>query len=176
MNEEGWYSERRARWRPQHIRLLLVAESAPDSTKAPHERRFFYDERLTQHDGLFREVVRVLFDNPPLVSGPTGKTHWLERLRDDGVFLIDLAGSPVNALPRAERAKSLKQNTDATVAHIQQLNPDGIVLIKNNVFDMLHEPLLKLGLPLLHREAIPFPGSGWQKHFRERFEAAVKDL
>lgn len=55
-----------------------------------------------------------------------------------------------------------------------KLKPGGVVLVKQNVFDLLERPVRLAGLPLLHDEFIPFPGSGQQKRFRERFAASLK--
>jgi len=118
----------------------------------------------------------VSFDRPELTSGPGAKVPWLERLRDRGVYLIDLASVPVNYHSRADRAAALQQNIDSTVTLAEKLAPDGIVLIKKNVFEMLHEPLSKAGLLVLHDTPIPFPASGRQPQFRELFQAAVEEL
>lgn len=176
MSEDPWYTERRARWKPDHVRLLLVAESAPDDGGDIANRRFFYDEHLTGKDGLFREVVRALYDNPGLQSGPNEKTPWLERLKSDGVYLIDLAPVPVNYHSPSERAAALQRNIDATVSLAVELMPEGVVLVKQNVFDLLEGPVRAAGLPLLHDAMIPFPGSGQQKRFRERFADALARL
>lgn len=173
MSEDPWYAERRARWKPQQIRLLLIAESAPDDGGDPANRRFFYDDHLTGKDGLFREVVRALYDDPPLVSGPNAKKPWLERLRAGGVFLIDLAAVPVNEFGASDRAAAPSRNVAETTRLATELRPEGIVLVKQNVFDLLSGPIRAAGLPLLHDEFIPFPGSGQQKRFRERFTAAL---
>lgn len=155
------------------MRLLLVAESAPDDGGDVANRRFFYDEHLTSKDGLFREVVRALYDDPPLVSGPNAKKPWLEKLKADGVFLIDLAAVPVNELAPSDRAVALARNVAETVKLASEIEPDGVVLIKQNVFELLSGPVRVAGLRLLHDEFIPFPGSGQQKRFRERFAAAL---
>lgn len=176
MAEDSWYSVRRARWAPGQVHLLLIAESAPDDGGEAVRRRFFYDETLTGNDGLFREVVRVLYDDPPLVSGPGAKAPWLARLQSDGVALIDLAQAPVNHHSPAERSNALKNNIDATVAAAAALRPDGVILVKQNVFQHLRQPLLEAGLRVLHEDFIPFPGSGQQKRFRERFARAVAKL
>lgn len=175
-NEDPWYAERRARWKPDRVRLLLIAESAPDDGGELANRRFFYDNQLTGKDGLFREVVRALYDNPMLVSGPNAKTPWLEKLRADGVFLIDLATVPVNELGAAARGAALARSVGDTVALAQDLKPDGVVLVKQNVFDLLERPVRQAGLPLLHDQFTPFPGSGQQKRFRERFAAALNEV
>lgn len=176
VSEDSWYQERRARWKPEKVRLLLIAESAPDDGGDLANRRFFYDDNLTGRDSLFREVVRVLFDNPVLKSGPGAKVPWLEKLRDQGVYLIDLASVPVNYHSKSERAAALQQNIDATVALAAGLQPGGVVLVKQNVFDLLNEPIRAAGLRMLYDEFIPFPASGQQGRFRERFSSAVKSL
>lgn len=76
----------------------------------------------------------------------------------------------------SEREAALKQNIDETVARSRQLAPEGIVLVKQNVFNLLYRPLRAAGLPLLHETMIPFPGSGQQKRFRERFADALAHL
>ena len=176
MSEDPWYSERRARWKPDRVRLLLIAESAPDDGGDLANRRFFYDDNLTGKDGLFREVVRALYNDPTLTSGPNAKKPWLEKLKADGVFLIDLAPVPVNYHSPSERAAAMQRNIEATVALAVDLSPDGIVLMKQNVFDLLERPIRAAGLPLLHAAMIPFPGSGQQKRFRERFADALARL
>ena len=117
MSEDPWYSERRARWKPERVRILLIAESAPDDGGDIANRRFFYEDKLTGQDGLFREVVRALYDNPTLTSGPNAKKPWLEKLKADGVFLIDLAPVPVNYHSPSERAAALQRNIEATISH-----------------------------------------------------------
>ena len=87
-------------------------------------RRFFYKDNLTGKDGLFREVVRALYDNPPLVSGPNMKTPWLEKLKADGVFLVDLATVPVNEFGTADREAALARNISQTVSLAGGLSPD----------------------------------------------------
>lgn len=176
MSEDPWYSERRARWKPERVRILLIAESAPDDGGDIANRRFFYEDNLTGKDGLFREVVRALYDNPALQSGPNGKTPWLERLKSDGVYLIDLAPGPVNYRSPSERAGALQRNIEATISHASELEPGGVVLVKQNVFDLLQRSALDAGLPLLHDVMIPFPGSGQQRRFRERFADALARL
>jgi hypothetical protein len=61
VSEDPWYAERRARWKPDKVRLLLIAESAPDDGGDESSRRFFHNDALTGRDGLFRQVVQVLF-------------------------------------------------------------------------------------------------------------------
>ncbi len=176
MSEDPWYAERRARWKPDRVRILLIAESAPDDDGDITNRRFFYDDRLTGNDGLFREIVRALYDDPPLKSGPSGKTPWLEKIKTDGIYLIDLAPVPVNYHSPSQRSAALHGSIETTIALAAELKPDGVVLVKQNVFDALQQPALDAGLPLLHDAFVPFPGSGQQKRFRARFAEAIGKL
>ena len=168
--------ERRARWKSEQVRLLLIAESAPNDGGEEANRRFFYDDALTGRDGLFRQVVQMLFEHPQLERGAGRKLLWLDKLRDWGVYLIDLASVPVNYHSPSERATALKGNIAATVSLATDLKPDGIILVKKNVFELLQKPILEAGLPLLHESFILFPGSGQQKRFREKFAAATEQL
>lgn len=174
--EDAWYADRRARWKPERVRLLLVAESAPDDGGDLSNRRFFYDDRLTRSDGLFREVVRALYDTPTLVSGDGQKRPWLAQLQSDGVYLIDLATRPVNNHSPQERREVLEARIHETVALARDLRPDGIILVKKNVFELLAVPMRQAALPVLHDAFIPFPGSGQQKRFRESFAGAICQL
>ncbi|GAA4266189.1 hypothetical protein [Frondihabitans peucedani] len=176
MSEDKWYAERRARWQPDHVRVLLVAESAPDDGGDLGNRRFFYDQKLTSKDGLFREVVRALYGVPLLTSGPNAKSPWLAKLKADGVFLIDLAAEPVNYHGAEERAAALRRNIETTVTLASFLQPEGILLVKRNVFDLLSAPMRNEGLPVVHDDFIPFPGSGQQRRFRWRFAQAISSL
>lgn len=171
-SEDDWYATRRAKWKPDHVRLLLIAESAPDDGGDIKNRRFFYDDNLTAHDGLFREVVKTMFNVGALPGGPRAKTPWLRKLQERGVYLIDLAPVPVNYMA-AERDAVLAANVAECVALARSLEPGGVVVLKKNVFEMLQDPLRQAGLPLLHDRFIPFPGSGQQKRFREAFAAAL---
>ena len=176
MSEDPWYSERRARWKPEEVRCLLIAESAPDDAGEVTNRRFFYDEDLTKHDGLFREVVKVIFGESPGQASPGAKTPWLRRLREEGVYVTDLASVPVNYYGALERHAALAENVAACVDLAVALKPDGVIVVKKNVFELLERPLRSAGLPLLHDEFVPFPGSGQQARFRERFAAAYIEL
>lgn len=76
----------------------------------------------------------------------------------------------------ANRDALLASNVAGCVARIQRIQPDGIIVIKQNVFTVLHGPLRAANLPLLHDTVIPFPGSGQQKRFQAGIAAALATL
>ena len=172
MTEEAWYETLRGKWKPSRIRLLLIGESAPDDGGDPDNRRFFYSEPLSRSDNLFRSIVAALYDGSNLTKGDR-KEPWLRRLRDDGVYLIDLAPHPVNAQSAKVRRQTLMQNVDNCVARCKQLSPDAIIICHTPTFALLSGPLRASGLPLVHDNPIPFPLGNKRAEFVEKVRAAL---
>lgn len=172
--ELPWYAELREAHRPDRVRVLLVGESAPDPGAA--ERRFFYAPLLDRRDNLYRGVVEAFYGCSPGRAGDP-KAPWLARLKDDGVFLIDLVPFPVNDLSRDKaearrlRAQARRDHIAPCVEHARQLEPGGVIVCHGPSFDVLAKPMRAAGLPLLHEHAIPFPLGNW----RARFAAQVRD-
>lgn len=154
--------ERAARkYRPSKVRLLLVAE-APPGVKPNEPERYFYFENVGRHDDLFRYVVKGVLEIEPTRSG---KGVLLSELREEGVFLIDLKRDPVDG-------SSLDACVPDLVGRCKRLNPDRIILIKTNVYDVAFSALRDANLPVVD-ERIPFPGSGQQKRFEKAFASAL---
>lgn len=147
-----------ARYRPDKVRLLLVAQAPP----AADDRYFYFTDVATQ-DSLFRSVARAVLPH----TEPTrdNKPALLTQLRDRGVFLIDLKPDPVDGSP-------LWPYLPALLARIAELAPERIVLIKADVFDTAYAALAAAGLPV-SKVRIPFPSSGRQKEFAEAFGRAL---
>lgn len=148
-----------ARYQPAMVDLLLVAEAHP-----PARTDTSTSEEVKEHDALFGETVRAL-----LGEEPSRKKHaQLAELKRKGVFLIDLKPDPVSG-PHED----LSPYVPDLVARAQALRPSRVILIKANVFDLAFWPLRRAGLPVV-QERIPFPGSGHQRRFRERMQAALQ--
>jgi hypothetical protein len=139
-----------------------VAE-APPGGKPGERERYFYLEDVRKHDDLFRSVVRgVLGDEPSRV----GKKELLSRLRDEGVFLIDLKRDPLDG-------SALRGYVPDLLRRCKALSPRKIILIDVDVYDVAYLDMREAGLPIVD-ERIPFPGSGQQKRFKEAFARALK--
>jgi hypothetical protein len=145
------------KYRPDRVRLLLVAEAPPLSLE-----RYFYFEDVGEQDSLFRYVVRGLFE---VVPARHDKRRWLGRLRDACVFLIDVSEEPSGA-------SALGRHVSGCVDRCRELAPEAIVLIKANVYDAMFGSLRNAGLPVIDRR-VPFPGSGQQKSFEVAFAEAL---
>ena len=150
------------KYKPDHVRLLLVAETPPIACP-PDPPRYLYFETVSKHDDLFRGVVRAILKVEP---DRDKKARLLDRLRQRGVFLIDLKPDPLDARPFAHFVPSL-------VKRCQQLRPDRIILVKANVFDEAFTALNSAGLPVA-KVRVPFPGSGRQIEFAQKFVMAMR--
>jgi hypothetical protein len=87
------------------LRYLLVAESPPDPGEG--ERRFFYSPALTA-DNLYRSVAEAVYGEDRNVD-LRNKPAVLDRLRQDGFWLIDAVETPVNKLRSSDRARAIKK-------------------------------------------------------------------
>jgi hypothetical protein len=103
-------------------------------------------------------VILALYDHqfPPGSAG-TSKVPWLERLKGDGVFLIDLVPHPVNSYASGARAHARRTAVPSAVETATNLRPKGVIVCHAPTFRVLAEPLRTAGLPLLHSSPIPFP-------------------
>lgn len=175
--EASWYAQLREQWRPEAVRVLLIAESAPDDHGDEARRRFFYSDRLTRHDNLFRAVVEAMLGEPTLSTKTvTSKRPYLEKLRDRGVFLIDLVPFPVNATGDAARKRAWQESAAGCVERSALLKPEGIIVCHDPSFRVLRGPLAARGLPLLHDDPIPFPLAHWRPVFVDKVRKALARL
>jgi len=150
-----------ALYRPQRVRLLLVAEAPPSALD-----RYFYFADVRDQDSLFRYVVETVLGATPSRSH---KPAQLSRLRDQGVFLIDLKTDPKVG------DEQLDQHVPDLVKRARALAPEHVITIKANVCSLCQEPLRAAGLNVID-ERIPFPGSGQQRRFVEAMTRALGTL
>jgi hypothetical protein len=164
------YDEAREKYRPREIKTLLIAEAPPCSLD-----RYFYFEDVQKQDSLFLEIMGVLYPNEKekylrSKRDPARKEDLLNHFKEDGFWLMDLADVPPeatgltykDALPSL--LSRLEKNIDKSVL---------IILIKASVYDICYDVLKAKGYNVLN-ERLPFPGSGQQLVFREKFMKLIK--
>jgi hypothetical protein len=95
----------------------------------------------------------------PIPRGSTGqpKRPWLERLRADGVYLVDLVPFPVDKLTSGERRRARREHVTALVEQARALDPRGVIVCHAPTFAEAGPALRAAGLPLLHDAPLPFP-------------------
>ena len=72
-----------------------------------------------------------------------------------------------------DRAQARRDHVAACVAQARALAPTGIVVCHGPTFDVLAAPLRAAGLPLLHRERIPFPLGNYRAAFVAKVRAVT---
>jgi hypothetical protein len=163
------YSIARNKFRPSTIRTLLIAEAPPCSLD-----RYFYFEDVKRQDSLFLEVMGVLYNAEKeayLKSGrdPSLKQSLLQRFQEDGFWLLDLAEVPpeITGSTYEDELPSLLNRVGKVID-----KKATVILIKASVYDICYGPLVARGYHVAN-ERIPFPGSGQQARFREKFERII---
>lgn len=150
-----------AKYKPDPVRLLLVAEAPPSSLD-----RYFYFEDVRDQDSLFRHVARTILAIEPSRSE---KASELQQLTGRGVFLIDLKLEPKRP------QETLEACVPDLVTRAAALKPRHVITIKANVCDLTQQPLRAAGLHVVDQR-VPFPGSGQQRRFLEIMRRALDSI
>jgi hypothetical protein len=172
--EEGsaWYEELREQYRPTRLRVLLIAESPPHAGAG--ERRFFFSPRLTI-DNLYRGVAQALYGEQSDVD-VSDKPAVLERIRDDGFWLIDASEQPINKLVGAARARAIAEAVPRLVERCRELAPErGVIICHGKVYAAAAPALREAGVNVLHEEPLPFPLGNWRRQFVAGFRRALAE-
>jgi hypothetical protein len=156
--DAAWNRRREAarKYRPNRIRLLVVAESPPAEPE-----RYFYFEDADSHDELFDALCEVLFE-----AAPAGeKAPYLKELKRRGVYVTELK-------PDAPRdGESLAPYIAPFALNLYDLAPERIVLVSADVY-AAYGPLKKDGHPVVDVR-IPAPSAKDGVKFRQAFRQAL---
>lgn len=96
------------------------------------------------------------------------KPALLTELRRQGVFMTDLKPDPVDGT-------RLDHYVSGLVRRARKLDPDHIILIKVDVYDVAFEALRAAGLPVVN-ERIAFPSTGRQHEFAQGMRRALRNI
>ena len=94
--EDTWYAELRAQYQPEHVRLLLIGESAPTDHGGTRPRNFFYADHLG-YDKTYKDRVQFKYYE----SGHMAYLNQAsaKQLKNDIVNFVDANEHPVNQVP-----------------------------------------------------------------------------
>ena len=164
------YAAARNKFKPSQVSVLLVAEAPPESLD-----RYFYFEDVKKQDSLFLEIMGILYPDRKrryLLSGRETplKKELLEQFKSDGFWLLDLSELPCSLAgePLEDLVPSLAERMKKSISL-----KTPVILLKTSVYDTCYVPLLASGFKV-SSQRIPFPGSGQQRVFRERFSKALQ--
>ena len=158
------YERLRQQYRPQErIRLLLVGESRPAGGA------FFY----LANSNLFRatlEAWQAAFG--PLAEGQS----LLNRLQSDGVWLYDLAPTPVNRLRGRPRRAAVQARSADLAALLAAESPEAVVVVKRSLGPIVREAMIVAQVPLDRLHVLPFPLYQWRAQYVTQLSALFQDV
>ena len=162
----------RDQYRPGRVKLLWIAESPPTSGS------YFYFQKTTGGDHLFRETMRAvgLWPAGEIMKKGIDKQPLLERFQSKGFFLIDTCSYPVDKLPDGQRRRAIIDGTSSVLQMVSELNPNGIIIVKSNIYDPVKDALESSGFAgkILNQRPLPFPSHGRQQSYRKRISDILR--
>lgn len=173
------YDKVREKYRPSHIKILLIAESPPPAPDIQSSRQFYYTDRIRHDDRLFVNTVRALYPETIDVKEAdleSQKQQWLHRFQNDGFYMIEaLQESQVHEVTKKQRQARISESLPQLIDRVKQLaTPDtGLILIKSNVYEQAAEPLKAAGFTVLNTELVDYPGQYNQRAYREKLARLV---
>ncbi len=172
MLEAGDYAVARNKYRPSKIEVLWIAESPPSS------QGFFYFEKTTGKDHLFRETMKAVGAWPENLTmhKDMDKRPYLSQFELKCYFLIDTCELPVDNLDNARRREKIREGALRIVGEVRALEPESVLIVKANVFRQVRDELEKAGLGgrILNKQPIPFPSHGWQSKYRSQVRQHIR--
>ena len=168
------YEKERQKYKPQHVKYLLIAESPPPSAEIQSSRQFYYTDRIRKDDRLFVNTIRALYHETLNVSEmelEERKTDWLNRFKDDGWYMIEaLETSQQHEVTKKQRQEKIAAAVPQLIERVHKLaeKDAGLILIKSNVYEVAAEPLRDAGFKVLNHELVDYPGQYNQRAYREK--------
>ena len=174
MNTMQSYDEIRKRYKPQHVKMLLIAESPPPAATINSSRHFYRTGTVYPEDRLFINTIRALYPETLDISQAelqAQKEDWLRKFQADGWYMIEvLEESQKHEVTKQQRQERIRSALPKLIERVAQLTkPDTkIILIKSNVFDVAAGPLREAGFTVLNKELVDYPGRFNQKAYRQK--------
>ncbi len=148
------YESLRQRYRPNRIDILLVGESRPAG------RTFFYLANSNLYYATHEAFQRALGPMPPAED-------FLRYLQQHGVWLYDLADTPVDRMKGRPRRSVVQARAGELVALLRETKPRLIVAIKKNLAATVRLALDEAGIPSDRLRVLPFPLYQWRAEYVE---------
>jgi hypothetical protein len=174
------YDTVRQKYRPKHIKVLLIAESPPPEAATDSSRHFYRSEKVRSDDRLFVNTIKALYSEAADMTESQlepDKEKWLRRFERDGWYMIEaLETSQEHEVTKKQRQARIDQSLPRLIERVKALaGPQTkIILIKSNVFDVAAEPLRQEGFTVLNTTLLDYPGRFNQRDYREKLAALAQ--
>lgn len=166
----AWYENLRNRYRPDEVDVLLIGESPPDPGAG--QRRFFYAPELT-HDNLYRGVAQALYGDCADFE-LRDKPAVLDRIKADGLWLIDAVEQPINKTSASARRAAISAGVPRLVEVCKEIDPRrGVIICHGLVYELVAPDVRTAAVEILHDKPLPFPLGNWRAQFIDGFRQAV---
>lgn len=165
----------RKNYKPKNkkINYLIIAESPPACPVCKDEEvRFFYNPKQEKWDFMFKSIMDGIFPKFKSVYRKGEKHKYLKKFEEAGFYMIDAIDTPINNLSERKRNEIIESESENKIKEIEGLISERtpIFLIKKNIWEIFYYRLKDRGYNVAHKEFLPFPSSGWQSKFKEKFK------
>jgi hypothetical protein len=173
------YDEIRQKYRPGHIKVLLIAESPPPEADKQSSRHFYRSDKVHTDDRLFVNTIKALYPEAAELTESQiepDKEKWLRRFQADGWYMIEaLEESLPHRITKPQRQEFIREHLSRLLERVKQIAEPStkIILIKSNVFEVAAEPLRAAGYDVLNKELVDYPGQYNQRAYREKLATLV---
>jgi hypothetical protein len=174
------YDTIRETYRPQHIKILVIAESQPPKPEVGGSRHFYRTDKIRLDDRLFINTIRALYPETMEIDQEDlekDKEQYLQRFMNDGWYMIEsLETSLEHEVTKKQRQELIRERLPQLLERVRNLaeKDTKIILIKSNVFDVAAEPLKTAGFTVLNTDLLDYPGRFNQRAYREKLAALAR--
>ncbi len=168
------YEDVRKKFKPKHIRVLLIAESPPPLPSVQSSRQFYYTDRIRKDDRLFTNTIKAIYSEAAELPEPEiqkQKKVWLNNFMKDGFYTIEaLEESQEHEVTKTRRQELIRLSIPRLIDRVKELasSDTKIILIKSNVYEAAAGPLKQAGFKVLNKELVDYPGHYNQRAYREK--------
>lgn len=132
---EETYREYANNWRPDNVKVLMVAESPPP--KGEDETPYIYNPDSQEKGGLWEELADVLLDKDDVE-----KEEFLKEFKKRGYFLIDIFATyeEKERFDQTEYSGKRRKILNRLLNWIKETNPENFVFIHKRAARCLSLP------------------------------------
>jgi hypothetical protein len=171
MKFDDSYEASAKKYTPERTWVLFVAEAPPENLN-----RYFYFENVTRDDWLWIALMKALYpsewDWGHTKAERQRKDAWLLKFQKSRFRVIDAVKTPICGSD-SKRVGLIQSAAQELIDEIKEIDPKQIVLIKATVHEALFQRLRDAHLPVVNRNALPFPCSSWQTQFHDEFRRLI---
>lgn len=175
------YETVRQVYKPDRIKVLLIAESPPPAPDVQSSRQFYYTDRIRKDDRLFVNTIKAIYPEAAQQTEAQLEPHkeeWLRRFQRDGFYMIEaLEDSQEHKVTKHARQDKIAAALPHLLERVKELAEKNtkIVLIKSNVFEVAAGPLRRAGFTVLNKELVDYPGHYNQRAYRDKLTELLKN-